>query len=234
MGGGDGLLIVPDAGRVLAPPVAHVRDHPGLVDRDEPLYPVAEGRRHQAGVVGEQLRRVAGRPAALVLQRLGQVPVMQRDHRRDPALQQRVDEPAVVGQAGRVRSAAALGLDARPGDGEPVGAGRQPGDQSHIVRGPVVAVAGDVTSVAVHGLPGLVAERIPHRGALPVLGRRALDLVGRRGHPPHEPRRELIPLLAVRWTHPVLLVALGLLPVAAVDTAYQIFAGRKPRRSGRG
>ena len=42
---------------------------------------------------------VAVAPAAAVLQRLRQVPVVERDERRDAALQQRVDELAVEVQA---------------------------------------------------------------------------------------------------------------------------------------
>ncbi len=49
-----------------------------LVQREEVFYAVAELGRGGAGVVGEVERRVAPLPAALVLQRLRQVPVIER------------------------------------------------------------------------------------------------------------------------------------------------------------
>ncbi len=221
VGGGHGLRRAPDAGRMLAPPVAHVRDHPRLVDRDPPANPVAQGAGHDPGVVGEEISGVPGRPAALVLQCLRQVPVVERHQRGDPALQQRVHEPAVVRQAGRVRAAPAVRLDARPGDGEPVSAGVQLGRQGDVLLEPVVVVARDVPGVAVRGPPGLVAERVPDRPAFPVLAGRALDLVGGGRHTPQESRREGVTLLAVRWTHPILLGS----PISgvSVDTACMPF-----------
>ena len=76
--------------------VAEEGDDPRLVEGDPVLD---DGRRARsaisAGVLGEALGGVARRPAAGVLQRLRQVPVVERRDRLDAALEQPVDEPAV-------------------------------------------------------------------------------------------------------------------------------------------
>jgi hypothetical protein len=115
------LRLVADARRVHAVHVAGDGDDPGLIDRDPVLDPVGEALVHEAGVVGEDRRQVVAEPAAqLVLKGLRQVPVMQRHHGADSRVEQAVDQPVVVVQAGGVCLAAAGGLDARPGNAEPI------------------------------------------------------------------------------------------------------------------
>ena len=75
--------------------------------RDAMLYVgaiayLAERANHVRRVHREMLGGVARRPAAAVLQRLRQVPVVQRRVGGDPGLEQRVDELVVEGQAGGV------------------------------------------------------------------------------------------------------------------------------------
>ena len=82
---------------------------------------VAELLGHVAGVLGERVHGVLRLPAAVaVLQRLRQVPVIQRRERLDPGRQQLVDETVVEVEALLVRRARALGEDPRPGDPEAV------------------------------------------------------------------------------------------------------------------
>ena len=121
-----------------------------------------------------------------VLERLRQVPVVQRGHRGDAAGQQRIGQPLVEVQAGRVGRAPAGGLDARPGEGEPVAADAEPGHQLDVLAPPVVVVVGHVGGLVVADGAGLAAEHIPDRLAAAVLGRGALDLERRGGHPPGE------------------------------------------------
>ena len=71
--------------------------------------PRRRARRRRRGVVGEPVGGVARLPAALVLQRLREVPVEQRRHRRDAALVQAVDQPLVEVQAALVDRADAVG-----------------------------------------------------------------------------------------------------------------------------
>src|SRR3546814_7618684 len=71
------------AGREHAMQVAAVGDHPGLVERDPLLHPAVERAVQNAAVLGEPVRAVAVEPAAAVVERGGQVPVVQGEQRFD-------------------------------------------------------------------------------------------------------------------------------------------------------
>ena len=71
-----------------------------LVEGRPVLDPVAEALGDDGGVRGEVLGGVARRPAAPVLERLRQVPVVERDERGDAGLQQAVDQPVVEVEPG--------------------------------------------------------------------------------------------------------------------------------------
>ena len=161
--------------------VAQVGRTPGLVVGGPDAHPVAEPVVDDRGVVGERLGGVAVQPAVAVLERLRQVPVVERGGGRDAARQRRVDQPVVVVQSPGLDPADALGHDPRPGDREAVPPGSHAGHQVQVLLVPVVGVAGHraVQPVA-HG-PGAGREGVPDRRAATVLGHRALDLVGRRG-----------------------------------------------------
>ena len=77
------------AGGVHADGVAEHGDDVGLVDGDPVLDPVGEPLADDGGVLGEAVDGVAVEPAAVVLERLRQVPVEERDHRLDAVLEQR-------------------------------------------------------------------------------------------------------------------------------------------------
>ena len=72
---------------------------------DEVAEVVEEDRR----ILGEPVDDVARRPAALVLERLGQIPVVERRERRDPSLEHALDERAVEVEAARIRRPATVG-----------------------------------------------------------------------------------------------------------------------------
>ena len=98
-------------GRVITRAVAEERRAPRLVERGPVLHPVAERAVHERGVLGEPGGGVAGRPAAGVLERLRQVPVVEREPRLDavaPAARRRAGgrSPARPGWPGRRRPAA--------------------------------------------------------------------------------------------------------------------------------
>jgi hypothetical protein len=107
---------------VLPEGVAVERRDVRLVDRDPVLDPVGVPLPDQGGVLGEGLDGLAVEPAAVVLEGLRQVPVVQRHHRLDAGGEQPVDEAVVEVQALLVGLAAALRQHARPRDGEPVAA----------------------------------------------------------------------------------------------------------------
>ena len=106
-------------GRERAERVALQRRHGGLVQGDPVPDAVAEPTEHQLDVVGEAGGGVAREPAARVLERLREVPVVERRHGPDVRLEQRVHEPGVG--RGRPRSSpGAVGLHAGPRDREAV------------------------------------------------------------------------------------------------------------------
>ncbi len=163
-----------------------------LVDRDPLLDPVAEPHAAERGVLPEPLGGLAVQPAALVvLERLRQVPVVERGHRLDAGGEQLVEQPVVVGEALGVDAAAAGGLDAGPGDREAVALDAEALEQRDVLGVPVVVVAGLRAARPVDDPAGLGAERVPDAGAAAALGHRALDLVRRRAGPEGEVGREV-------------------------------------------
>jgi len=92
--------------------------------------------------------------------------------------------------ADRAALTAALGLDPRPGDREPVGGDAELGHQRDVLLEPVVVVARHVARVAASDLAGGPAERVPDRGTAAVFVDGPLDLVGGGGGAPEEPLGE--------------------------------------------
>ena len=133
----------------------------GLVDRDPVLDPVREPLADQLGVLGEAVDGVAVEPAALVLERLRQVPVVQRGHRLDASLEQPVDQSLVEVQPLRVRRPRPLRLHPRPRDREAVAAQPEPRHQVEVLVQAVVVVAGDVARGAVHDRAPAGGRRCP-------------------------------------------------------------------------
>ena len=105
MGRGDRGSRVAPPGSVRADAVAMVRGDPRFIDGRDAPDPVAEPLRHDRGVIGERQGGGTGRPAARILERLGQIPVVQRHERRDPVPEQLVDEPVVEVEARLVHGA---------------------------------------------------------------------------------------------------------------------------------
>jgi len=158
-----------------------------LVERDPAVDPVAEPRGDGGGKVGEILRDLAALPAGVaVLQRLRQVPVVERGVRGDAVLAQAVHQPAVEVDALLVHGAAALRHDARPGDAESVVLHAEGGHQRDVVGHAVIVVAGNIHGAAVGDAAGLAAKRIPDARPAPVRGGGALYLDGRGGDAPFE------------------------------------------------
>ena len=95
VGGGQGSVPLLGARGVPAAGVAQDGGAERLVEGDPAVHPVAEVLLGDLRVLGEALGGVADPPATRVLQRLGQVPVVEGDRGRDPLLQQRVHQPVV-------------------------------------------------------------------------------------------------------------------------------------------
>ena len=173
------------AGRMDPDAVAQLDECAELVDREEVLHAIGEVLRNVTRVVGECLRRVARLPAAaVVLQRLRQIPVIQSRERLDAVREELVDQPVVEVEALRVRRAGALRKHPRPGDRESIGLDAQRLHQLDVLLVAMVVVVGDVTGSARVRLARRVRESVPDRRRAPVLGRGAFHLIrGRRGSP---------------------------------------------------
>jgi len=186
----DGFANVLVAGRVVAPVVAEQRADRRLVQRHPVLDPVAQPPRHRLRILRERLRGVPRRPAALVLQRLRQVPMVQRRVGRDARGQQAVHEPAVEIQPHRVDLAVAARQDARPANREPVRLEPQLLHQRDILAPAMVVVTGHIARIAVKDAPRRVREAIPDALTLAVLVPGPLDLVRRSCRAPPEVARK--------------------------------------------
>src|SRR5829696_1150221 len=178
------------AGGMDAEAVTHPGRDPGFVQGDPEPDTIREGLVDDARVLCKAIARVPVGPAAHILQRLRQVPVVEREHRFDRALPQAVDEPAVEVEASLVGVTAPFGLDAGPGHREAIGMYPELGHQVEVFFQTVVLVAGDVARVAVNHLAWSMAKRVPDRRAAAVFVYRTFDLVGRRGRAPQEVLRE--------------------------------------------
>ena len=183
--------------RLHAVGVTEERDHPGLVVGHPGRDQIAQLLRHQRGVVGEALGRVARGPAADLLERLRQVPVVERGDRLDTALEQALHKLPVEADPGRVRRPESHRQDARPRDREAVALHSQRLHQVQVAAPAVVVVARHVGRVAVGDRARAPSEAVPDRLAAAVLAHRALDLERRRGHAEAEVGR-----VAVRAAHP--------------------------------
>ena len=119
--GGERGGVVGHAGGVHAGRVAEERRAPRLVERGPHVDPVAEHLGQLARVLAERSGGLPVGPAALVLERLREVPVVERRDGLDAGGEQAVDEVDVEVEAGLVELARAGRLDAGPRDREPVG-----------------------------------------------------------------------------------------------------------------
>ena len=179
-------LLALQAGREGAGLVAEDRDDPRFVVRGDRGRPAAEAARDFCCIVRESANRVAIHPAADFLQRLGQVPVVQREVGRDVPLEQCVDEPVVEVEALFVPLASAERLDSWPRDRKPIGIHAEAGNQPDVLADAVVVIACTVAAAAVPDRAGPTAELIPDRVPASIFMCGALDLVGARRHAPDE------------------------------------------------
>ena len=200
---------VADTGSLDPVGVAEDARHPRLVVGDPGGHDVAEGVEDDPGVLGEALDDVARCPAALVLERLRQVPVVQRRQGLDAALEHSLDERTVEVEAALVGRPAARRLDPWPGDREAVALEPERAHQVEVVPPPVVVLAGRIARVAVGDVAldrRRTGPRSTPRGRLPWSRPRS-------GTPPWPlPRRTAVSSLAA-------LLSLQRFVVAATDMA---------------
>ena len=137
-------------------------------------------------------------PAAdAVLQRLRQIPVIQRRVGFDAVFQELIDQPVVEIEPLGIRSAAAFRKHPRPRDRKSIGLDAEIPDQADVFLVAMVVIVGAVGVAAVLDLARRVRESVPDRTAAAVFVDGAFDLIGRRGGAPDEifrKRRGRVPL----------------------------------------
>src|SRR2546426_796288 len=123
---------------------------------------------------------------AAFVERRGQIPMVERDVRLDPALQQLVDKPRIEIDSLFVDSSGSLGIDAAPRDAESISVRSQLGHDRNIVLVAPVVVAGNVARLIEPGVARSVRETVPDAATGAITGRGAFDLVGRGAGSPKE------------------------------------------------
>ena len=186
--------LVQPAGRQLQSGREHARCMPqfherrALIEREEVPRPVAEFFGNIAGIVRECLGGVARFPSAAILQRLRQVPVIERRERCNAVRDEVVQEPVVEVEALRIWRAGTLGKYPRPRNREPIRSGGQRLHRPHVVSVSVIVIIGDVAVVVVADLSRRVRERVPDRRATAILTDGAFDLIGGGSGAPEKSR----------------------------------------------
>src|SRR5674476_961551 len=147
MDGLQGILAAGPAGGVRAGTIAEVCRTPGLVQRGPGLDPVTEGGSDHGRVLREPVGGLTIRPPSRILERLRQIPVVERGDGLDTAGDQPVDEPRVEVDAGLAYRSRTGGNDPGPGDRESVGVQVQARHQVEVLLEAVIVIVGDVPRV---------------------------------------------------------------------------------------
>src|SRR5208283_5886804 len=109
---------------------------------------------------GKTLSGVPVAPTSPVAERLGEVPVVKRRHRRDATSVQPIEQAPVEVDPLLVDPTRTLRQDSRPRNRETIGANSELGEQIEVRLHPVVVVTGDVTGIAVMHLARCPAKGI--------------------------------------------------------------------------
>ena len=173
---------------MVAHTVSEQRVDIGLVEDRPMLHAVAEPPSHHARVICERCGRIAIEPAALLLQRLRQVPMIDAQPRRDAVRDEPIDQALVKVEAARLDRAAARRQNARPRGRKPISGKIAACEQIDIVAPAVIVVAGDIARIAVLHAPRRMGEGIPDAFAASIFVDRAFDLIARRRRAPYKVR----------------------------------------------
>ena len=155
-----------------------------LVEGDPVVHQVAEIVKEDGGVVQIPVDYLPVTEAALDLQGVGQIPVVDGGVDLNASPLQGGKQAFIIVDPRGVDLTHALRQDAGPGEGQAVGLHAQLFEQGHVPLDVVIGVAADVRDAAVLDLAGQAAEHVPDGWAAPVFKGRAFDLLGGGGHAP--------------------------------------------------
>mmetsp|Transcript_6519 Transcript_6519/g.19329 ORF Transcript_6519/g.19329 Transcript_6519/m.19329 type:complete len:251 (+) Transcript_6519:1422-2174(+) len=184
-------------------------DHksPWLVESVPLLDAISERSEAKVSVVSKGAGQAVVEPAAvlrgmpvlrIIKERLGKIPVVERDHRLDAVLDEAIDESVVKVDSPHLSHApgsgnSAVGQNAGPGDGEAIGLEAKALQHLDVFLHFVVVVCGNRRCLAlairharVDGRSVCPREHVPDGQALAVRVPGALDLEARRPSSEHE------------------------------------------------
>jgi len=166
--------------------VAVVDDDPRLVDRHPHRHPVAKRLKHDLSVVGEPAGRVAMRPAATILERRRQIPVVECRTGLNLVVDERIHQSCVEVKSALVGAAGSLRQCPRPGDAEAIRLRAELTHECDVVGKAAIVITGHVAVVAASDHAGAMREAMPDARPGAVGKRRTLDLIGRSRQTPQK------------------------------------------------
>jgi hypothetical protein len=175
---------------VQAVAVAQLGERAHLIHRHEVLAAAGKFACRVSGIVGEGLGRIAILPASAVLQRLRQIPVVERAEGLNASFEQSVHQPLIEVHALLVRRARAGREDARPGGGEAKALQAHRLHDRDVLWIAMVEVVRHIAGITLKGLARRMRKRIPDTWTTAVCLVRALYLVARRGGSPKKALRK--------------------------------------------
>ena len=158
-----------------------------LVEGHPVRHLIRQGFHHHGSKGRKILADGVGEPTALLVNPQRQIPVIERNQRRDACGEELVHQIAVEVQALFV-DLALLRHHPGPADGEAIGLEADLLHQRHILPETVVVVTGDPAAVSMGDMS--VRQGVPDARPLAVFVVRALDLIGGAGRAPEKVLRE--------------------------------------------
>src|SRR5690606_34302501 len=135
-------------------PISSFSEGAKLVDGKEMMNPVAEFFCYITGVVGKRFCGIATLPSTFILQRLWQIPMVERSKRLNTGCHQFVGEPIVKIEAFRIRLTGSIGKDPWPGNGKAVSGLTDTFHQLNIFLVTVVVIVGNIACIIVSHVAG--------------------------------------------------------------------------------
>jgi hypothetical protein len=176
--------VIANPWRLTAKAEAEKCEHRGLVKGGKPFHPVTIAARDQRRIVGKPTGTIAAGPAADIVERLREIPVIKAEPRLDACRHELVDQPIVKGKTRVVYGAAPAWQNARPSHRKAIGIDAKLPHQSYIFGITMIVIARDRAAVPIRDPAHLAAISVPDAWAAAVRRDGAFDLVARSRYAP--------------------------------------------------